>query len=275
MIDLAVAIITHNPRAALRRCLASIPSEIRGAPLRAVVIDNASSDGSATLVRQRFPGIELVPNPSNVGFARAVNQALALGTERYLLVLNADTEISADAVTALYDFMELNPHAGVAGGKLVDEHGQLQHSCRRHYTFAAIVLRRTPLGQLLPRHPALVHHLMLDWDHSDVRDVDWLQGSCLMLRRAAVRDVGGMDERFFLYFEDVDLCRRLHDAGWGVYYVPQARLLHSYRRGSHGRAVSIEKLHHALSSLRYFFKWHVRPRLDTLRRPFDPRGRRS
>jgi hypothetical protein len=271
MIDVAVAIINYNTRAALHRCLASLPSTVRGQPLRALVIDNASTDGSAALVRQSFPGIELVPNARNIGFARAVNQAASRTSERYLLVLNADTEISADAIAALYDFMELTPRAGVAGGKLVDEQGRLQHSCRRFYTVTAIVLRRTPLGQLLPRHAALRHHLMLDWDHDDVRDVDWLQGSCLMLRRTALHEVGGMDGRFFLYFEDVDLCRRLHAAGWGVYYVPQARLVHSYRRGSHGRVISVAKVHHALSSLRYFFKWHVRPRLDVLR----PRERRS
>jgi hypothetical protein len=139
----------------------------------------------------------------------------------------------------------------------------------------ALLFRRTILGRLFPRAKPLRRHLLLDDDHRSTRVVDWIIGACMMVRREALERVGAMDERFFLYFEDVDLCRRLHDAGWGVYYVPQARIVHGYRRGSHGRVVSVEKLHHALSSLRYFIKWRVRPRLDALRPPPASRERRT
>jgi N-acetylglucosaminyl-diphospho-decaprenol L-rhamnosyltransferase len=262
MTDVDVAVINYETRDRLRACLASLPATLRGAPLRRVVVDNASRDGSARMVREKFVSqVELVANTRNLGFARAVNQALAITAGRYLLVLNADTEISAAAIEALHDFMERTPRAGLAGAQLLDDHGVVQCSCRRFYTLSAIVLRRTPLGRLLPDHPSLRQHLMLDWDHSDVRQVDWIQGACMMLRRAALAEVGDMDERFFLYFEDVDLCRRLAAAGWGVYYVPQAKVVHHYRRASHeGALFSAERAHHLLSAWRYVVKWQIGPR---------------
>ena len=256
-LDLTVVVINYNTREHLRRCLDSMPSTVHGEPLKVLVIDNASPDNSAAMVTARHrPSVELVANRANVGFARAVNQALARTSSRYLLVLNADIEVHEGALEALYDFMEQTPDAGLAGARLVDQDGNLQHSCRTFYSASAIALRRTPLGRLMPRHRALREHLMLDWDHDEARTVDWLQGACLMMRREALEQVSGMDERFFLYFEDVDLARRVADAGWGVHYVPEAELTHHYRRSSHGGLLSLEKLHHLVSGARYLTKWH-------------------
>ena len=254
--DLTVAIINYNTRDHLRRCLDTMPEQVRGEPLKVVVIDNASPDNSAAMVATQYRSrVELVANRANVGFARAANQALARSTTRYLLVLNADIEVTEEALEALYDFMEDTPEAGLAGARLVDAEGNLQYSCRSFYTAQAILWRRTPLGKLMPNHRCLRDHLMLDWDHEDERTVDWLQGACLMMRREAMEQIGGMDERFFLYFEDVDLARRMAEAGWGVHYVPQAEMTHHYRRGSHGGLLSREKLHHIASGVRYLTKW--------------------
>ena len=254
--DLTVAIINYNTREHLRRCLETMPREVRGDPLKVVVIDNASPDNSAAMVAKDFRSrVELVANRANVGFARAVNQALARSTSRFLLVLNADIEVQEGAIEALYDFMEDTPKAGLAGARLLDDQGDLQHSCRTFYTATAILMRRTPLGKLMPNHRSLRDHLMLDWDHDDERTVDWLQGACLMMRREAMEQIDGMDERFFLYFEDVDLARRMTEAGWGVHYVPRAEMIHHYQRGSRGGLLSREKLHHIASGVRYLTKW--------------------
>ncbi len=254
--DLTVAIINYNTRDHLRRCLDTMPVKVRGEPLKVVVIDNASPDNSAAMVAKQYRSrVELVANRANVGFARAVNQAMARSTSRYVLVLNADIEVREESLEALYDFMEQNPEAGLAGSRLVDDQGELQHSCRTFYTAQAILWRRTPLGKLMPNHRCLRDHLMLDWDHEDARTVDWLQGACLMMRREAMEQIGGMDERFFLYFEDVDLARRMDAAGWGVHYVPDSEMVHHYRRGSHGGLLSREKLHHIASGVRYLTKW--------------------
>ena len=260
--DLTVAVINYNTREHLRRCLDSMPAEVGGAPLRLLVIDNASPDNSAAMVATHYrQRVELIANRANVGFARAVNQAMDKTSTRYVLVLNADIEVQPGALEALYEFMEQTPQAGMAGARLVDAEGNLQHSCRTFYTASTILMRRTPLGKLMPRNRPVREHLMLDWDHEDVRTVDWLQGACLMLRREAMEQIGGMDERFFLYFEDVDLARRMTEAGHGVFYVPDACLVHHYRRGSHGGLISSEKLHHISSGLRYLAKWHGWARL--------------
>jgi len=257
--DLAVAIINYNTREQLRRCLDALPARLHGEKLPVMVIDNASSDGSAPMVATQYRNrVRLLANNANIGFARAVNQALASSDTRYLLVLNADVEAREGAIAALRDFMERSPDVGIAGGKLVDSDGNLQYSCRRFYTPGAILMRRTPLGTLMPRHRALRDHLMLDWDHAEAREVDWLQGACLMIRREAIEAVGGMDERFFLYFEDVDLARRLPEAGYKVSYVPDAEFVHHYRRGSSGGVLNLERLHHLTSGLRYLSKWSGR-----------------
>jgi GT2 family glycosyltransferase len=280
MMDLLVAVINFNTREALRRCLRSFPTSCRSAPMDILVIDNGSTDGSAAVVREEFGGrVQLLANRENIGFARAVNQALTWSRSRYLLILNADIEVRGAAVEALYDFMEATPRAGVAGAKLIGEDGALQHSCRRFYTPTAIVMRRTPLGRLFPRHGALRHHLMLDWDHAESRKVDWIQGACLMIRREAIEEVGPMDERFFLYFEDVDLCRRMAAGGWGVYYVPSAELLHRYQRLSYRGGLTRAKAHHLISAVRYFIKWHfilsrATSPLSRSGSPLPPRGDR-
>jgi len=256
---LTVAVINYDTREHLRRCLASLPASAGAMPLEVLVLDNASGDGSAAMVATEFGDrVTLVANPTNLGFGRAVNQALESSDRRYLLVLNADIEVQPGSIEALLDFMERTPTAGVAGGRLEHPDGTLQYSCRTFYTPTAILLRRTPIGRLMPRHPELRRHLMADWDHAETREVDWMQGGCLMLRRTAVEQVGGIDERFFLYFEDVDLCRRMAQGGFGVHYVPAARFIHHHRRGSHRGLLSWEKLHHLQSGLRYLSTWNRR-----------------
>ncbi len=253
--DLSVAIINYNSRDQLRLCLDTLPEVVRGEPYRVLVIDNASSDGSSTMVTRRYgKRFEVIANKANLGFGRAVNQALEKTDTPYLLVLNADIEVQEGALESLLDFMERTPDAAVAGGQLLDDDGEVQPSCRTFYSATSIMMRRTPLGWLMPQSKAERDHLMLDWDHATERKVDWLQGACLMLRREAMEEVEGMDERFFLYFEDVDLAKRVAEAGYGVYYAPGAKFVHQYRRGSHGGVFNYERLHHLCSALRYLNK---------------------
>lgn len=259
--EVAIAIINYNTRERLRACLTTLLESVGDAPFETLVIDNASHDGSAVMVAREFSGrVDLVANKANLGFARAVNQALELTACPFVLVLNADIEVRPGAIEALLAFMKTHPDAGLAGGQLLGPDGEVQPSCRRFYTAGAVLMRRTPLGLLLPGSRTVRRHLMLDCDHQSTQVVDWLQGACLMIRREAVERTGPMDERFFLYFEDVDLARRMKEAGYAVYYVPEARFLHHYRRGSHGKVLSVEKLHHLNSALRYMNKWSPRGR---------------
>jgi hypothetical protein len=193
-----------------------------------------------------------------VGYARAVNQGLQATSADYVLILNPDIEVEPDAIARLVQAMEENPDAGLAGARLLNPDRTLQHSCRRFYTPGAMLLRRTFLGRLLPRHRALRAHLMLDWDHATQRDVDWLIGACLLARRRAIADVGPMDERFFLYFEDVDWCARMHLRGWQVLYVPDAVMIHHHRRESaHAGLLHPSRRMHLASVLRFYEKWSL------------------
>jgi hypothetical protein len=254
---LAVVIVAYETPELLRACLASL--ERAGVLGRdpVVIVDNSATAGSAA-VAAATAGVTLIRNPKNVGYARAVNQGLAATSTDYVLVLNPDIEVEVDSIERLVQAMEDNPACGLAGAKLLNPDRSLQHSCRRFYTPGTILLRRTFLGRLRPGHRVLREHLMLDWDHATRRDVDWLIGACLLVRRRAVADVGPMDERFFLYFEDVDWCARMHLRGWRVLYVPDAVMVHHHRRESaRGGLLHPSRRMHLASVLRFYEKWSL------------------
>ncbi len=254
---LAVVIVAYETPELLATCLDSLTAAgvLGRAPV--VVVDNSASDGCAAVAASRA-GVTLLRNEKNVGYARGVNQGLAATDTDYVLVINPDIVVEPGAVENLVAAMEAHPDAGLAGAKLLNPDRTLQHSCRRFYTPAAILLRRTFLGRIFPRHRALREHLMLDWDHATLRDVDWLLGACLLVRRRALADVGPMDERFFLYFEDVDWCARMHNRGWRVLYVPAAVMVHHHRRESaRGGFLSPSRRIHLASVFRFYEKWSL------------------
>jgi len=220
-----------------------------------IVVDNASADDSVDLLRSR-PEINLIVNEENLGLSRAVNQGLRVARGDMLLVLNPDILVKPGSLDALADFLDEHPRAGMVGSKLLNEDGSLQHSCRSFYTLWTIILRRTPLGKLLKNSRAIRHHLMLDYDHESPSRVDWILGACMMTHRRALADVGGMDERFFLYFEDVDWCYRMARRGWEVWYVPGSVMTHLYRRASARNPFSRSLLAHLSSFFHYYEKWN-------------------
>jgi len=255
--SLTIVIVSYETPELLAKGLQSIAaSEVHGRA-RVVVVDNSASEGCAEVARAT-PFVTLIRNPKNVGYARAVNQGLEATDSEFVLVLNPDIEVERGAIARLLLAMAERPAAGLAGAKLLNPDRSLQYSCRRFYTPAAILLRRTFLGRLFPRARALREHLMLDWDHQTTRDVDWLIGACLLVRRRALEDVGPMDERYFLYFEDVDWCARMHHRGWEVLYVPDAVMVHHHRRESaHGSPFSPSRRMHLTSVFRFYEKWSL------------------
>jgi exopolysaccharide biosynthesis polyprenyl glycosylphosphotransferase len=208
------------------------------------------------MVRDHFPAVQIVANPTNVGYARGANQGMQRARGRFLLLLNADTTIQPGAIDALLEYMRQHPSTGIAGPRLVYPDGRLQYSCRTFYSLKTILMRRTFLRFICPNSKTVRHHLMSDWDHLQPRKVDWLVGAALLIRGRAMADVGLMDERYRLYFEDVDWCQRMHDAGWDVSYVPQSEIIHIYRQGSRKKnLLSRDVLVHLTSSIRYYDKW--------------------
>jgi GT2 family glycosyltransferase/lipopolysaccharide/colanic/teichoic acid biosynthesis glycosyltransferase len=208
------------------------------------------------MVREQYPWVELIAGNENLGYSKGVNVGIRHARGRFFYILNPDTIVKPDTVQKLYDFMERTPDAGIAGPKLVFHDGNTQYSCRRFYTFKVLALRRTPLGKIFKNTKVVRDHLMLDFDHASTREVDWLLGAAMFVRREAVEAVGLMDERFFLYFEDVDWCYRMKQHGLRVYYHPESIVVHGYARESAQSVLNRSFVSHLVSLFRYYEKWN-------------------
>lgn len=225
-----------------------------------IVVDNASADDSVSLLRSDYPEITVIDMPRNVGFAGGVNAGIRAAKGNYYLILNPDMVALGGCLNELLRFMEEHPRVGVAGGQLLAPNGDRQTSCFRYYRPLTVVYRRTPLSRTAAGQRELSRFVMDDYDRTAPRAVEWLQGSCLMVRARAVQEVGVMDERFFMYFEDVDWCRRFWEAGWQVMFVPQAQFSHFHQRSSErgsllGILTNWATREHITSALKYFWKY--------------------
>lgn len=224
-----------------------------------IVVDNASAEHEQMdALRKQFPQVRFLLLSQNRGYAAGNNAGMAVALGDRVLILNPDIVVFADSIDALLDALEIDRHVGMVGPRLFNPDGTLQPSCNRFYSPLTPIFRRTALGRLRMGQAILRRDLMLDWDHSHARDVDWLMGSALLVRKKAIEEVGGLDERFFLYFEDMDWCRRFWAAGWRVRYAPQAVMAHYHQRLS---ARSFWRRHtriHVASAVKYFLKHGVR-----------------
>ncbi len=253
--DVSIVIVSYNSRDAISECLTSMEHAGSAAATETIVVDNASSDGTPDVIRRRFPWVRLAANAANLGYARAVNQGVGLSSGRYVLILNPDVTVRAGSIDGLVRFMDSHGDAGMSASKLLNPDGTLQYSCRRFYTFLTLLLRRSFLGKIFRNSRAVADYLMLDYDHEESRPVDWIIGACMMVRREALRDIGLMDERFFLYFEDVDWCYRTWQGGWRVYYVAESVMVHRHTRASAQIRLPRQVMAHAMSLFHFYEKW--------------------
>jgi GT2 family glycosyltransferase len=223
--DLSIVIVNWNTQDLLVKCLSSISDDLSAAPgltAETIVVDNASHDDSVSTVRRQFPWVRLVPNETNVGFARANNQAIQLSQGRYILLLNSDTELCQGALSILVAFMESHSIAGAAGAQLLNGNGSRQISCHPLLTPWREFWRLIFIDWLWPR----ATYNMRRWSLKTPHEVEVIKGACLMLRREALGQVGLLDEQYFMYTEEMDLCYRLRQAGWKLYWVPEAQVIH-------------------------------------------------
>lgn len=221
---LDVVIINWNAGDQLRACLASLAASEGAEHLRVVVVDNASGDGSADDLDRPGLALTVLRNADNLGFARACNQGAALGAAGAILFLNPDTQVSRDGIAAARAQLDADPGTGIVGARLVDEAGRTHRTCARHPTGASLIAHTLFLDRLLPR--LVPPHFLLDWDHEETRAVDAVMGAFLMIRRPLFTRLGGFDERFFVYWEDADLCARAAAAGFAVCHAAQAEIRH-------------------------------------------------
>jgi len=254
--DVSLVIVVYRTPDYLRRALEAIETARIACRYEVVVEDNAPLDEASAQLCAGRAQVVYERNAQNLGFGGGVNRGLARGRGRYYLILNPDVEVSAGGIEALVAFADENEDAGIIAPRLHNSDGTLQPSVRTFYTWPIFLLRRTFLGRFFPQARVLREHLMADWDHETTRDVDWCIGGAMLVRREAVEDVGPMDERFFLYFEDVDWCYRMHQRGWRVIYLPTARFVHHYQRASARGFWPKRSLWIHLGSLfRFYEKW--------------------
>jgi hypothetical protein len=244
-VDLAIVIVNYNTRDLLRDCLASILASRLEVPYAIYVVDNHSSDGSAAMVRAEFPVVRVIEQPANLGYAAANNVGLrAAGCDgdqppRYVLLLNPDTLLKPDDLAEMLAFMEAHPQAGAAGPKLVRQDGSLDKACRRSFPSPENAFYRlSGLSRLFPRHPRFGRYNLEYLDPDQVAEVDSIVGAFMLMPGAVLQQVGLLDERFFMYGEDIDLCFRIKERGYKVYYNPAVTVLHYKGAASRQRSTA-------------------------------------
>lgn len=252
MFDLSIVVVNWNTRGLLAQCLQSVYDTVSNLDFEIIIVDNASVDGSVEMVRRDFPQVQIIANAENVGFARANNQALAHCQARYVLLLNSDAQALPGSLDKAVRFMDEHPSAGIAGVRLLNADGTFQASYTPFPTFWREFLILSGLGRLLirPTFPSYGSRI----EKGAQRIKGYLEGAYLMARRQAVEQIGGLDERIFMYAEDVDWCRRFHQAGWEVWYLPQAPIVHYGGKSSKKRQGRMEA--ELYRSRVYFFRKH-------------------
>jgi len=250
--DVSVIIVSYNTRELLRECIESILCEQGdGLGVEVIVVDNASADGSAAMVAERFPQVRLIANPDNRGFGAACNQGLEVARGRYALILNADIRAQPGALQRLVEFMDAHPDAAICGGQLRYPDGRIQPSCARNLTLWWVFCEQSMLAKLFPRTRLFGGYWRTHWDFSATIETEQVMGACMMLRRPFPR----FDEDYFLYCEDTDLCYRVRQAGGRIYYVHDAVFVHHLgASGESQRAQMV--IYYNRSKERYFRKFH-------------------
>jgi N-acetylglucosaminyl-diphospho-decaprenol L-rhamnosyltransferase len=251
--DVAVVVVNYNTGSYLTRCLGSAYESAGDAHLEVAVVDNDSRDGSADDAIRRYPHSRLISNRRNRGFAAAVNQGILATAAPFILLLNPDAEILAGTIGGFVKLARDRPRAGAIGPMIREPDGTVYPSARKVPT-PVEALGHAFLGPFLPRNRFTRAYTMAGWDRRSERSVEWVSGSCMLLRRSALDQVGLLDERFFLYVEDVDLCRRLRLGGWDVRFSPELEVTHV--GGVSTRGSKRMTLEHSNSIFKYFVKHH-------------------
>ncbi|NQV12794.1 MAG: glycosyltransferase family 2 protein [Parcubacteria group bacterium] len=252
---LSIIIVNWNTSKHLKWCLHYVYTRTKGIDFEVFVVDNASRDSSVKMVKENFPNAKLIRNKSNVGFAKANNQAIRQAQGKYILLLNPDTKITEQALVKMVEFMTKNDKVGILGCKLLNPDGTLQPSCRKYPSLFSQVIILLKLHNLFPNLKAIRDYYMLDWLHDEIRKVNQVMGACFLVRRQVFDQIGLLDEKYFIWFEEVDFCRRAHAAGWDTYFTPDAEVIHEKGAGFN-QVLSPKKQTWFNQSLLRYFRQH-------------------
>jgi len=256
MPDLSIIIVNYNVKEFLQNLLHSIEKASTKITSEIIIVDNASEDGSVELIKQKFPNVKLVENKTNYGFGKANNQALKISQGEFVLLINPDTIVSEDTFDELIKFFRSKPEAGLAGCKILNPDGTLQLACRRSFpgpwtSFCKV----TGLSNLFPGNKIFARYNLTYLDENKTYEVDAISGSFMMIRREVYEKVGGFDEQFFMYGEDLDLCYRIKESGFKVFYVHSTQLIHY--KGESTRRSNLDETKLFYYAINLFVKKHL------------------
>lgn len=266
--DVSIIIVHTFEKNLVRQTLKGIRRSAPELQFEIIIVDNNPPAGVKEVIDDLFPEAVYIPLSKNKGFGGGMNEGIRRAKGEYVLIFNPDIIIQPGSLETLKTYMDEHPEVGVCGPKLLNPDGSLQYSCFRQPTSFIPAYRRTPLGLLPVGKRAVDAHLMKDFDHEDTIEVDSLIGAALFTRHDALKDVGLFDERFFMYYEDNDLCRRFWEKGYKVVYHPRAEMVHYHRRASadgnlFNQLTSRFTWIHISSAMKYFWKYRnaTNPRL--------------
>jgi N-acetylglucosaminyl-diphospho-decaprenol L-rhamnosyltransferase len=260
---LSIIIVSWNVCDLLRDCLHAIYDTADTLDLEVIVVDSASHDDTVAMVRSEYPDVRLVACPENVGFAKGNNIGLEMAHGPYLFLLNPDTVVQPGAMQALVAYLTKNTAVGMVAPQLLNNDGTVQSSRRRFPTTATGYWESTWLQPYAPAH-ILRDYYMLDQPDAATTEVDWVQGAAMLIRRGVYEQVGGLDEAYFMYSEELDWCRRIRMAGWSIVYLPTAQVTH-YQGKSSEQASTRRHINFNRAKLRYYQKYHGRGTATALR----------
>jgi GT2 family glycosyltransferase len=258
MAFMSIIIVSWNAKRYLEECLDSIVNHPLPRDTEVIVVDNASSDGSPDVVRDAFPGVRLICNDGNYGFAKANNIGIAASTGEYVFFINSDVVVKAGCFENMIAYMDAHQDVGVLGPKILRPNGEVQQSCMEFPTLWNSLCRALALDAIFPGVKLFGGDMMTYWQHDDTRPVDVITGCFWMVRRKALLAAGLLDERFFFYGEDVDWCRRFHDKGWKVVFYPEAEAVH-YGGASSANAPLKFFIEMQRADYQYWKKHHTTP----------------
>jgi len=259
--DISIIILNYKSRGLVLNCIKSIKeADFSGLKYEIIVVDNNSEDSLSEILAWQYSEVKFIQNKYNLGMGGGNNVGIKVAKGKYIVIMNPDTIAFVDTFKKIHEFMELNSEVGLAGPKQFYPDKTVQASCYRWYKLLTPIYRRTFLGKLKFGKKDLSRFLMKDFDHNSSQEVDWLLGSFLFCRTKALEKVGRFDERFFLYFEDTDLCRRFWQKDWKVVYFPESKLIHNHIRKSaetpwYKFFWNKAARHHIISWFKYLKKW--------------------
>ncbi len=232
VMKLSICIVNWNVSSLLEKCINSIIENRPAHDFEINIVDNASRDSSVDMIRNVFAQeiksgiVNLIQNKENVGFSAGNNQAIAISKGAYILLLNPDTEVTKNSINILTEFLDKNIEAAIIAPKLLNSDGSLQRSCMGFPTFGAMAMRQTFLEALWPSNPFTKKYMMSDFKYNMTSEVDQPMGAALLIRKESLDKVGVFDESSFMFFDEVDLCKRLKDKGWKIFFTPAAEVIH-------------------------------------------------